>query len=49
MMYMTPAVNTGENYTGLAATQTGNVEGQYDDIIEAAATNGQVQPASNGG
>ena len=42
MMYMTPAVNTGENYTGLSATQTDDVEEQYDDI------NGQVQPASNG-
>ena len=40
-MYMTPAVNTEENYTGLSATQTDNVEGQYDDIIEVAATNGQ--------
>ena len=39
---MTPAVNTGENYTGLSATQTDDVEEQYDDI------NGQVQPASNG-
>ena len=46
-MYMTPAVNTEENYTGLSATQTDDVEGQYDDIIEVAATNGQVQPASN--
>ena len=45
-MYMTPVVNTEENYTGLGATQTGNVEGQYDDIIEEAATSGQVQPAS---
>ena len=44
---MTPAVNTEENYTGLSATQTDDVEGQYDDIIEVAATNGQVQPASN--
>ena len=48
MMYRTPVVNTEENYTGLSATQTDNVEGQYDDIIEVAATNGQVQPASNG-
>ena len=48
MMYTTPAVNTEENYTELVPTQTGNVEGQYDDIIEVAATNGQVQPASNG-
>ena len=39
---MTPAVNTDENYTGLSATQTDDVEEQYDDI------NGQVQPASNG-
>ena len=45
---MTPAVNTGENYTGLSATQTDDVEEQYDDIIEVAAKNGQVQPASNG-
>ena len=45
---MTPVVNTEENYTELGATQTGNVGGQYDDIIEVAATNGQVQPASNG-
>lgn len=45
---MTPAVNTGENYTGLAAAQTDDVEEQYDDIIEVAAKNGQVQPASNG-
>ena len=48
MMYMTPAVNTEENYTELVATQSGNVGGQYDDIIEVAATNGRVQPASNG-
>ena len=48
MMYMTPAVNTGENYTGLSATQTDDVEEQYDDIIAVAAKNGQVQPASNG-
>ena len=45
---MTPAVNTGENYTGLSATQTDDVEEQYDDIIAVAAKNGQVQPASNG-
>ena len=44
---MTPAVNTGENYTGLSATQTDDVEEQYDDIIAVAAKNGQVQPASN--
>ena len=48
MMYMTPAVNTGENYTGLSATQTDDVEEQYDDIIAVAAKNGQAQPASNG-
>ena len=40
---MTPAVNTDENYTGLSATQTDDVEEQYRDDI-----NGQVQPASNG-
>ena len=45
---MTPAVNTGENYTGLSATQTDDVEEQYDDIIAVATKNGQVQPASNG-
>ena len=44
---MTPVVNTEENYTKPGAIQTGNVEGQYDDIIEEAATSGQVQPASN--
>ena len=44
---MTPVVNTEENYIQLVATQTGNVEGQYDDIIEKAATSCQVQPASN--
>ena len=46
-MYMTPVVNTEENYTKPGAIQTGNVEGRYDDIIEEAATSGQVQPASN--
>ena len=44
---MTPVVNTEENYTELGVTQTGNVEGQYDDTSEEAATSGQVQPASN--
>ena len=48
-MYMTPAVNAEEYYLELGATQTGNVEEAYDDIIVGeAATNVQVQKASNG-
>ena len=48
-MYMTPAVNAEEYYLELGATQTGNVEEAYDDIIVGeAATNVQVQTASNG-
>ena len=47
-MYTTPVVNTEENYIELEPTQTGNLEGPYDDIIEVTATNGQVQPAGNG-
>ena len=48
-MYMTPAVNAEEYYLELRATQTGNVEEAYDDIIVGeAAANVQVQTASNG-
>ena len=32
-MYMTPSVNAEEYYLELEATQTGNVEEAYDDII----------------
>ena len=46
---MTPAVNAEEYYLELGATQTGNVEEAYDDIIVGeAAPNVQVQTASNG-
>ena len=48
-MYMTPAVNAEEYYLELGATQTGNVEESYEDIIVGeAATNVQVQTAGNG-
>ena len=46
---MTPAVNAEEYYLELGATQTGNVEESYEDIIVGeAATNVQVQTAGNG-
>ena len=46
---MTPAVNAEQHYLELGATQTGNVEESYEDIIVGEAkTNVQVQTAGNG-